>query len=225
MLHQYRFVVVIALLGLAAALATEKGKLPLALRGLKKTLRRDAGVQPAADARHAGVPVWKRLVALVLCALAFAVAAAGSTWVGDLPGTFKSGAAVPSLDVTGPRAQFVAGDWTRFAHVFARLERGEAVRIAVIGGSITQGAGASGRANQWGSKFTAGWRRAFPSAKIDFVNAGIGATGSAIGAFRLARDVLAKQPDAVVVEFSVNDAPGRECAESYEGCDFISLKK
>ena len=218
MLHQYRFVVVIALLGLAAALATEKGKLPLALRGLKKTLRRDAGVrEPTAGARHAGVPVWKRLLALVLCALAFAVAAAGSTWVGDLPGTFKSGAAVPSLDVTGPRAQFVAGDWTRFAHVFARLERGEAVRIAVIGGSITQGAGASGRANQWGSKFAAGWRRAFPTAKIDFVNAGIGATGSAIGAFRLARDVLAKQPDVVVVEFSVNDAPGRECAESYEG--------
>ena len=119
MLHQYRFVAVIALLGLAAALATEKGKLPLALRGLKKTLRRDAGVQPTADARHAGVPVWKRLVALVLCVLAFAVAAAGSTWVVDLPGTFKSGAAVPSLDVTGPRAQFVAGDWTRFSTVAA----------------------------------------------------------------------------------------------------------
>ena len=82
MLHQYRFVVVIALLGLAAALATEKGKLPLALRGLKKTLRRDAGVQPTADARHAGVPVWKRLVALVLCVLAFAVAAAKSTGFG-----------------------------------------------------------------------------------------------------------------------------------------------
>ena len=83
MLHQYRFVVVIALLGLAAALATEKGKLPLALRGLKKTLRRDAGVrEPTADARHAGVPVWKRLVALVLCVLAFVVAAAKSTGLG-----------------------------------------------------------------------------------------------------------------------------------------------
>ncbi len=83
MLHAYRFVAVIALLGLAAALATEKGKLPLALRGLKKTLQRDAGVRPPpAGARHAGVPVWKRLVALGLCALAFAVAAMGCTWAG-----------------------------------------------------------------------------------------------------------------------------------------------
>ena len=53
--------------------------------------------------------------------------------------------------------------------------------------------------------------------EVSVPGAGIGATGSAIGAFRLARDVLAKQPDVVVVEFSVNDAPGRECAESYEG--------
>ncbi|MGN0832293.1 MAG: SGNH/GDSL hydrolase family protein [Kiritimatiellia bacterium] len=138
-------------------------------------------------------------------------------WVGELPAAFKSGAAVPALEVTGPRAQLVAGDWSRFEQVFARLDRGEAIRIAVIGGSITQGAGASTRENQWGSRFVAGWRRMFPKCAIEFVNAGIGATGSDIGAFRLARDVLAKKPDVVAVEFSVNDAPCRERAASYEG--------
>ncbi len=217
MFHQYRFVLVIAMLGIAAYLATEKGKLPLALRGLKRTLQRDRGETPT-PARSVGVPMWKRLLAFALMIVAFAISAwAGCPWVGELPATFKSGAAVPALDVTIPRARLVAGDWARFERVFARLDRGEPIRIAVIGGSITQGAGASKRENQWGSKFVAGWRRAFPDCKIDFVNAGIGATGSDIGAFRLARDVLAKKPDVVAVEFSVNDAPNRERAESYEG--------
>ena len=144
-------------------------------------------------------------------------ACAADPWVGELPAKFASGAAVPSLETTGPRAQLVGGDWTRFERVWARLDRGEPVRIAVIGGSITQGAGASRTENQWGRKFAAGWRRAFPKCRIDFVNAGIGATGSDIGAFRLGRDVLARNPDVVAVEFAVNDAPGQERAESYEG--------
>ena len=165
---------------------------------------------------------------LIVCAVAFAASLAPAraegnvsdeerAWTGELPSAFKSGAAVPALETTGPRAQLVAGDWSRFARVFARLERGERVRLAVVGGSITQGAGAPSRANQWASRFAEGWRRAFPKATVDLVNAGIGATGSDIGAFRLARDVLAKAPDVVVVEFSVNDAPGEARAASYEG--------
>ena len=155
---------------------------------------------------------------LLGAALALSLAAgAADPWIGDLPATFKSGAAVPALGTTGPKAQLVDGDWTRFERVWARLDRGDSIRIAVIGGSITQGAGASKTENQWGRKFAAGWRRAFPNCAIDFVNAGIGATGSDIGAFRLGRDVLAKRPDVVAVEFAVNDAPGQERAESYEG--------
>ena len=122
----------------------------------------------------------KKLVpgfALGLCM----AASAAHPWVGELPAKFASGAAVPALGTTGPKAQLVAGDWTRFERVWARLDRGEPIRIAVIGGSITQGAGASKVENQWGQKFAAGWRRAFPKCRIDFVNAGIGATGSATG--------------------------------------------
>ena len=159
-----------------------------------------------------------RLGGVLVLGLLFGEAlGAVNPWVGELPASFKSGSKVPALEETGPRARLVAGDWSRFEQVFARLDRGESIRIAVIGGSITQGAGASKRENQWGSKFVAGWRRAFPKCTFDFVNAGIGATGSDIGAFRLARDVLAKQPDVVAVEFSVNDSPCRERAESYEG--------
>ena len=57
----------------AAALLTEKGRLPLALRGVRKILRRDAG-QPAAPEESRGVPAWKRGLAFVLILLAFGIA-------------------------------------------------------------------------------------------------------------------------------------------------------
>lgn len=77
MFHQYRFVVVIAILGIAAALATEKGKLPLALRGMKRVLQRDAGAQtPSSSQTRGGEPSWKRLLAFVLVVLAFLIAVA-----------------------------------------------------------------------------------------------------------------------------------------------------
>ena len=146
-----------------------------------------------------------------------ASAANVGVWVGELPKKLASGADVPALETTGPRSIFVPGDFARFEQVWARLDKGEPIRIAVIGGSITQGAGASRPERRWGESFCAGWRRAFPNARIDFVNAGIGATGSEIGAFRLKRDVLDKKPDVVVVEFAVNDRKDKDRAESYEG--------
>ncbi len=138
-------------------------------------------------------------------------------WVGDVPKRFARGTAVPSLTQLGPKSELVAGNFARFEKVWSRLEKGEPIRLAVVGGSITQGAGASKAANRYGERFAAGWRRAFPGARIDFVNAGIGATGSDIGAFRLSRDVLSKKPDVVVVEFSVNDGWDKRWAASYEG--------
>ena len=45
----------------------------------------------------------------------------------------------------------------------------------------------------------------FPGLKVRSVNAGIGATNSGYGALRVQRDVIAQQPDLVVVEYAVND--------------------
>ncbi len=72
---QYRFVAVVALLAAAALLASEKGRLPLALRGIRRTLGRYAASTGAEgkDA-SAGVPAWRRAVALLLALLAFVVA-------------------------------------------------------------------------------------------------------------------------------------------------------
>ena len=72
-----RLVAVIALVCGAAALATPKGRLPLALRGLAKLLRRDAGTVPSSSPRTcSGQPVSlaKRLLAFVLILVAAVLA-------------------------------------------------------------------------------------------------------------------------------------------------------
>ncbi|MBR4515264.1 MAG: hypothetical protein IKO61_10310 [Lachnospiraceae bacterium] len=108
----------------------------------------------------------------------------------------------PMLDA----AVMNAGNVSRLMKVMDRAEAGEDITIAYIGGSITDGSNASPKATEcYAWKSYMWWKEAFPEANISYVNAGIGATDSYIGAHRLYEDVLKENPDVVVVEFSVND--------------------
>ena len=62
-------VLVIALLGAAAALATPPGRLPLALRGVYRIMRKDRG-ESAAPPDSGPVPLWRRVLAFVLVVIA-----------------------------------------------------------------------------------------------------------------------------------------------------------
>jgi len=83
------------------------------------------------------------------------------------------------------------------ANVFAKLNSGQSAKIAYIGGSVTQNPG-------WRDNVTAWFNSKYPG-KITEVNAGWSGTGSLIGAMRLARDVLAYNPDLIFIEFAIND--------------------
>ena len=109
------------------------------------------------------------------------------------------------------------GDVTPLQRVMAKAQRGEPVVVGVIGGSITAGAAASKPEYRYGNRIAAWWQSAFPGSKVEFVNAGIGATGSSYAVMRAQRDLLSHKPDFVVVEFAVNDPSDRANAESYEG--------
>lgn len=109
------------------------------------------------------------------------------------------------------------GDSARLQQVLSKAQDGRPVTVAVIGGSITQGAKATKPANRYGDLVADWWRQKFPKAEVKFVNAGIGATGSNYGALRARRDLLSKQPDFVVVEYSVNDPNTQAAAETLEG--------
>lgn len=71
-----RVVLVVVLLGIAAAVATPKGRLPLALRGVRKMLRKDAGLKGPEPAEGEPVPAWRKLVALLIVLLAAVTAVA-----------------------------------------------------------------------------------------------------------------------------------------------------
>ena len=62
-------ILIIALLGAAAALATPPGRLPLALRGVYRIMRKDRG-ESAAPPDSGPVPLWRRVLAFVLVVIA-----------------------------------------------------------------------------------------------------------------------------------------------------------
>lgn len=65
-----RIIAVVALLCVAAAIATPKGRLPLALRGLQRLLRKERGMSEPGAETEASVSAGRRLLAFVLVVLA-----------------------------------------------------------------------------------------------------------------------------------------------------------
>lgn len=92
-------------------------------------------------------------------------------------------------------------------NVAAKLARGETVRVAFLGGSITAAAG-------WRPLTLANLRREYPRANFTEIFAAVSGTGSDYGAPRLQRDVLRHAPDLLFVEFAVNDGAGSPRVEA-----------
>ena len=99
---------------------------------------------------------------------------------------------------------YIKGNQGRLAKVFKKAQAGEKITVAYLGGSITQGSSAGDK--ECYARLTTNWlEEKFPEAEIEYVRAGIGATGSYIGVHRANRDVLSKNPDLIFIDFSVND--------------------
>ncbi len=109
--------------------------------------------------------------------------------------TESLGFAAPPVSEPAPRVAVRGG----LGNVRAKLEAGEPVTIAFLGGSITALPG-------WRDGLTRRWRARYGKDAVMAVNAGLSATGSDVAVFRLDDEVLAHRPDLVIVEFAVNDA-------------------
>ncbi|NQU45151.1 SGNH/GDSL hydrolase family protein, partial [bacterium] len=92
----------------------------------------------------------------------------------------------------------------------SKIQKGETVRVAYLGGSITD-------ANGWRPLTLAWFRERFPEAKVEEIDAAIPGTGSDLGAFRVEQDVLDHSPDLLFVEFAVNDGSGARSRPAMEG--------
>lgn len=97
-----------------------------------------------------------------------------------------------------------SGDNARIAALMKKAEKGGTYKIAVLGGSISRGAGAGGVENSYGYLVCEWWKENFPKAKFEFINAGIGSTNPEMACYRLETDLLYAKPDFVVIDFAVN---------------------
>ena len=96
-------------------------------------------------------------------------------------------------------------------NIARKLNAGQAVNIVWLGGSITFGGGSHGYVqtiSRW-------LRQNYPKATLNTFNAGVPGTGSDFGAKRFDRDVLAHDPDLILVEFAVNDGDD-DCTKNME---------
>lgn len=113
------------------------------------------------------------------------------------------------------------GDTGRVRRAIQKARGGEPVTIAYIGGSITQGAGATPVNSEcYAYKSYCNFVRiAGAGENVRFIKAGVGGTPSELGMIRFERDVLrdgSVAPDIVVVEFGVNDDGDETRGKCYE---------
>ncbi len=109
------------------------------------------------------------------------------------------------------------GNTERLSCVMRRAMVGAALKVAFIGGSITAGAAAPTPEGCYAYQVYSWWRKKFPLAKVEYLNAGVGATTSKFGVARVKEDVLSQKPDVIFVEFSVNDTDTPIYGETFEG--------
>ena len=120
------------------------------------------------------------------------------------------------------------GNNVRLKKVIERAQAGEQITIGTMGGSITEGAGASTYDECWAKRFGVRFGNTYGvnnGSNVTLVNAGVGGTPSTFGYMRFQRDIVDRvpetdpdgYPDLVVIEFAVNDwgePSGHRCFES-----------
>ena len=93
-----------------------------------------------------------------------------------------------------------------FAEFDRRAREGDTLRVAFFGASLTWGANATDQAlTSYRAQVKEMLEVRYPKARFQCYDAAIGGTGSPLGVFRLERDVLARKPDLVFLDFSAND--------------------
>lgn len=113
------------------------------------------------------------------------------------------------------RSMRAAGNTHRLQQVFEKMQSGEEVAVAYLGGSITEGYLVNSKQN-YAYKTTEWLKSVFGNDKIKHINAGLSGTSSTIGLLRVQQDVLDYGPELVFVEFAVNDAQDSTSKLMYE---------
>lgn len=82
-------------------------------------------------------------------------------------------------------------------NVWNKLEKGEDITVAFVGGSVTQG-------YTWCNSVLRYLRQAYPNVTITDHNFGLSGTGTEVGVIRLDSDVFPTNPDLIFIEYGGN---------------------
>ena len=114
------------------------------------------------------------------------------------------------------------GNTARMKKVISKLQAGEKVYVAALGGSVTEGAGPAnykdGYAYQFNNKLKAEYC-ADGGKNVYFDGAGLSGTPSQLGIVRYESDVvqvLGANPDLLIIEFAVNDDGSEQSTRAFE---------
>lgn len=111
------------------------------------------------------------------------------------------------------------GNLARLQKAMVKAKKGEDVTVAYIGGSITQGAGATPLNKEcYAFKSYKGFLDVTGAGdNVHYVKAGVGGTPSQLGVIRFERDIVRDcAPDVVVIEFAVNDEGDETKGDCFE---------
>lgn len=112
------------------------------------------------------------------------------------------------------KAQMNVGNNLRLKEIIGKAQSGEKITIGAIGGSITEGAGATRYQECYAYQTYQKFKDEYGSgdgSNVSFVNAGVGGTPSTFGIMRYERDIVSRitdpdaLPDIVLLEYAVND--------------------
>ena len=126
-----------------------------------------------------------------------------------------------SYQIMIERSLMSSGNSFRMKKAINKARNGEPVTLAYLGGSITEGAGASNELC-YATRSYESFKEMFGKDggdNVKMVNAGMGGTASSLGVIRYKRDVLDKAPtapDIVFIEFAVNDYQEATQGKAYE---------
>ncbi len=108
------------------------------------------------------------------------------------------------------------GNTFRLCSKIKKAQNGEQVKVAYLGGSITEGVGLTDTCYAYRSyKYFADTFGT--GSNVEYINKGLSGTSSAVGLIRAQYDILNDKPDVIFIEFSVNDHPEELYKKSFEG--------
>ena len=114
------------------------------------------------------------------------------------------------------------GTNARMKKLLAKVRRGDKVKIAAIGGSVTEGAGPANFTDGYAYQFFRAFKAKYApgdGSNLSFNNAGLSGTGSLVGIVRYEQDVVkvcGGNPDLLIIEFAVNDNGDVLCQRTFE---------